>query len=276
MPAMQAAVAGLAVAGNHSRGGIINVRASPCLPSKLNPRVEVPPLRPCFGANTLQRLCEGRHEGSRSGIQQPAPVLRPYAGRKAAKVAKTKNREDAKRSKLYGKFGKLIINAVRKGGADPTTNALLDKLLKDAKASNVPRDLIERNLKRGSDKNQADFQELTYEAYGFGGAGIIIETNTDNPNRTNSDVRDIVRKAGGKMADQGSVAFNFARKGVFRVPASGVASEDELMEAAIMAGADDVKGPEPLGDGADDETEPAYIILTAAEGPSQDQTVCCW
>lgn len=106
-----------------------------------------------------------------------------------------------------------------------------------AKINSVPRDLIERNLKKASEKDQADFKEMTYEAYGLGGVGVVIDILTDNVNRSSASVRSAVNKAGGKMADPGSVLFNFKRCG-FVVLSGG--SEEEVFSAATDAGAEDI------------------------------------
>jgi len=110
-------------------------------------------------------------------------------------------------------------------------------VLQQAKLNSVPRDLIERNIKKASDKSQADFQELTYEAYGLGGVGLVIDILTDNVNRSSASVRSTVTKAGGKMADPGSVVFNFQRRG-FILLSGG--EEEAVFAAATDAGAEDV------------------------------------
>eukprot|EP00898_Chlorokybus_atmophyticus_P003943 jgi/Chlat1/454/Chrsp103S08595 len=192
-------------------------------------------------------------------------------GRRAAKIATRKNAADAKRAKLYGKICKQIISVVKAGGSDPKSNAALDNLLKVAREAAVPKDLIERNIKNALDKNQDDFIECTYEArafitlsalallmkiaYGAGGVGIIIEVLTDNVNRSASLVKEAVRKSGGKMAEPGSVQFNFERKGVIRVP--GNVDEDTLLMAATDAGAEDVQPDEDA-----DEDKPRFKVLT--------------
>ena len=176
------------------------------------------------------------------------------------------NSQDARKAKLYGKIGKLIVQAVKAGGTDMVGNARLKDVLKQAQQASVPKDIIERNIKRASDKSQADFQEVsmlttcltafstgnhitvctvtamftvrqhpqdggnllqvTYEAYGAGGTGFVMECLTDNLNRSASEIRAAVMKAGGKMADPGSVMFNFQRQG--QVFVSCEASEDQV------------------------------------------------
>ena len=124
-------------------------------------------------------------------------------GRKAAKVAAKKQKGEAIRTKLYGKYGKLIVTAVKEGGgADPVANTQLAKVLADAARLSVPRDLVERNIKRATDTSQADFMELTYEAYGAGGVGIVIEVLSDNVNRAAADTKAAINK-NGKVAEPG-------------------------------------------------------------------------
>jgi len=142
---------------------------------------------------------------------------------------------DAKRGAAFTKIGNQIAIAAR-SGADPETNAGLAMILEKARAANMPKANIERALMRATDKNAADLLEETYEAYGPGGVGIIIEVATDNKNRTMPEVRHTLEKNGGRMADPGSVMFQFARKGVIFVPARG----DEVVLAALEAGAEDV------------------------------------
>eukprot|EP00899_Mesostigma_viride_P008120 jgi/Mesvir1/17309/Mv07706-RA.1 len=158
----------------------------------------------------------------------------PLAARCFARV---QNAADAKRAKVLGRFGKLIIAAVKRGG--PSGNPELDQLLRQAKLAAVPKDLIERNIKKAADKSQADFVDVTYEAYGLGGVGIVCEVLTDNINRSATEVRTIITKAGAKMADPGSVMFNFERRGLVVVPAARV-DEDQLLEVAMEAGAIDI------------------------------------
>eukprot|EP00793_Prasinoderma_coloniale_P000468 PRCOL_00005453-RA len=179
-------------------------------------------------------------------------------GRKAAKVAKTKGREDAKRSKLYGKYGKLLVNAVKKGGgSDPVANAMLRDVIKQAQAASVPRDLIERNLKKAESKDQADFVDVTYEAYGAGGCGMVISASTDNTNRANEQVQTAVKKAGGKMAESGSVLFNFKRAGVLVLADEGAdAEDDDLVMTVLEAGGEDVLPGAPADDDGEGGSAP--------------------
>ena len=181
-------------------------------------------------------------------------------GRRSAKIATRKGKADAQKAKLYGKIGKLIAQAVRSGGADPMANARLREYLQQAKVAQVPVDIIDRNLKKAADKNAADYSEMTYEAYGVGGSGFIIEALTDNVNRTAAEVRNAVAKSGGKMADVGSVMFNFSRQGVIMVDSTE--NEDAVFEAAMDAGASDLQ---PVYNDSDSGILEGYKILTSLE-----------
>jgi len=170
---------------------------------------------------------------------------------------------EAIRTKLYGKYGKLIVTAVKEGGgADPVANTQLARVLADASRLSVPRDLIERNIKRATDTSQADYMELTYEAYGAGGVGIVIEVLSDNVNRAAADTKAAINKSGGKVAEPGSVLFNFERKGFISLNCAND-KEDEVFETAADNGGDDVK---PREDGAD-----GFVVLTEVAGFMQCQ-----
>ncbi|DBB18032.1 TPA: hypothetical protein ACH3X3_003023 [Trebouxia sp. C0006] len=193
---------------------------------------------------------------ARSAQARHLKVVPPVCmGRRSSKIATRKTSQDACKAKLYGKIGKLIVQAVKAGGTDVVGNPRLKEVLKQAQQASIPKDIIERNITRASDKSQADFQEVTYEAYGAGGTGFILECLTDNLNRSASEVRAAVMKAGGKMADPGSVMFNFQRQG--QVFVSSEASEDQVFEVATDAGADDIV---PAND-EDDHLE-GYKVLT--------------
>ncbi len=149
-------------------------------------------------------------------------------------IKRQKGANDAKRGALFTKLGNQIAIAAR-GGADPDMNPSLAVAIEKAKSANMPNANIQRAIDRVSDKSAAAIEEITYEGYGPGGVGIIIETATDNRNRTYPEVRTTLTKNGGTIADVGSVMFQFERKGVIRVEASG---EDALL-AVLDAGADD-------------------------------------
>lgn len=141
---------------------------------------------------------------------------------------------DAKRGAIFTKIGNQIAIAAR-GGTDPATNSALALAIEKAKAANMPNANIQRAIDRVNDKNAAALEEVMYEAYGPGGAGIIVEAATDNKNRTYPEIRTALTKNGGTMADAGSVMFQFTRKGVIRVAATG---EDALLQI-LDAGAED-------------------------------------
>lgn len=149
-------------------------------------------------------------------------------------IKREKGAKDAKRGAVFTKIGNQIAIAAR-GGIDPTMNSSLALAIEKAKAANMPAANIQRAIDRVADKNAAVLEEVTYEGYGPGGIGIIIETATDNKNRTFPEVRTVLTKNGGRIADAGSVMFQFSRKGVIRVAATG---EDALLEI-LEAGAED-------------------------------------
>lgn len=153
---------------------------------------------------------------------------------KWSKIKRDKGANDAKRGAIFTKIGNQIAIAAR-GGIDPTMNSSLAMAIEKAKAANMPVANIQRAIDRVADKSAAALEEATYEAYGPGGIGIVVEAATDNKNRTYPEVRNAITKNGGTMADAGSVLFQFARKGVIRVAASG---EDALL-AVLDAGAED-------------------------------------
>lgn len=162
---------------------------------------------------------------------------------KWANIKHRKGRADAAKGKVFSRITKEIISAVKQGGPDPKANSKLRLVLQKAKAANLPNDNIERNIKKAVSSDQADFSELTYELYGHGGVGIILDIMTDNKNRTSSDIRIATNKRGGNVATPGSVAFNFDRKGVIQILKEGV-NEDDLFMLASDAGADDFETAE--------------------------------
>jgi len=149
-------------------------------------------------------------------------------------IKREKGAKDAKRGAVFTKIGNQIAIAAR-GGTDPTMNSALALAIEKAKQANMPNNNIQRAIDRVNDKNAAVLEEATYEGYGPGGVGIIVETATDNKNRTYPEVRTAFTKNGGNIAEPGSVAFQFTRKGVIQVAASG---EDVLL-TILDAGAED-------------------------------------
>jgi YebC/PmpR family DNA-binding regulatory protein len=151
---------------------------------------------------------------------------------------------DAKRGKLFTKFIKEITVAARYGGGDPNGNARLRKAISDAKAGNMPNDTIDRAIRRGTGEEEGvNYEEITYEGYGPGGVALLIESVTDNRNRTVAEIRHIFSKNGGNLAAAGSVNWIFDKKGYIVVDKAAKA-EDELFDVAIEAGADDLRDDE--------------------------------
>jgi YebC/PmpR family DNA-binding regulatory protein len=160
---------------------------------------------------------------------------------KWAKVKHFKGAIDAKRGKIFSKLSKEISIAAKLAGGDPGMNPRLRMVLLKCRAANMPNDNIERAIKKGTGGGEtANFEDLTYEIYGPNGVAVLVEISTDNRNRTASEIRSIVTKNGGSIATQGSVSRLFQRKGQIIVPRDG-ATEDQLMELALEAGAEDFK-----------------------------------
>lgn len=157
---------------------------------------------------------------------------------KWANIKHRKGRADAKKGKIFSRCAKEIISAVKLGGPDQKNNPRLRLALQKARESNVPNEIIERNIKKASSTDQADYTEISYELYGYGGVGIIVDIMTDNKNRVSSEMRIATNKRGGTIASPGAVAFNFDRKGIIQVEKQNV-KEDELFLAATDAGAED-------------------------------------
>lgn len=169
---------------------------------------------------------------------------------KWANIKHKKDRADKKKGKVFSRCAKEIISAVREGGPDPKANTRLRLAIQKAKAANVPNDVVDRNVKKATSADQADFHEMTYELYGHGGVGIIADVMTDNKNRIASDMRIATNKKGGTVAQPGAVSFNFDRKGVITISKKN-AIEDELFLAVSEAGAEDL-----------DSDEESFIVLT--------------
>ena len=155
---------------------------------------------------------------------------------KWSKIKRGKAVEDAKRGAVFTKIGNQIAIAAR-AGTDPSTNSALAMAIEKAKAANMPGSNIDKAIARVADKSAAQLQEVLYEGYGPGGTAILLECATDNTNRTYPEVRNAFNKHGGSIADKGSVAFQFTRKGVIIAKANG----DEFMLMALDADAEDVQ-----------------------------------
>jgi YebC/PmpR family DNA-binding regulatory protein len=175
---------------------------------------------------------------------------------KWAKVKHFKGAIDAKRGKIFAKLAKEISIAAKLGGGDPDMNPRLRMVLLKCRNANMPNDNIERAIKKGTGGGETgNFEDLTYEVYGPHGVAMLVELSTDNRNRTAAEIRSVLTKNGGAIATAGSVSRLFQRKGQMIVPREG-ANEDQVMEVALEAGAEDFKA-EP--EGYEILTDPAHF-----------------
>ena len=183
---------------------------------------------------------------------------------KWATIKHKKGATDKARGKLFAKIARQLEVAAREGGGDINSNASLRTIVAKAKAAQMTNDAIDRAVKRGSGEAQGDsYESITYEGYAPGGVAMMVDTLTDNRNRTGADIRNIFSKLGGAMAEPGAVGWQFSRRGVIFV--EGSVSEDDVMMAALEAGADDISR-----DGSSWKvlTEPSvvYDVKAALEG----------
>ncbi len=162
---------------------------------------------------------------------------------KWANIQHRKGRQDAARSKLFSKLAKEITVAAKMGDPDPDKNPRLRLAVKEAKTQSVPKDVIDRAIKKSQGGDSENYEEIRYEGYGPGGVAVIVEAMTDNRNRTASTVRSTFSKNGGNLGETGSVSFMFDRKGQIVYPPEA-GSYDDVMMAAIEAGAEDVESTE--------------------------------
>ncbi|OPJ56746.1 YebC/PmpR family DNA-binding transcriptional regulator [Alkalithermobacter paradoxus] len=155
-------------------------------------------------------------------------------------IENRKNKQDAKRAKIFTKYARLISVAARMGGADPEYNAALKNAIDKAKSMNMPNDNIDRAIKKGAGGQDGDnYETVVYEGYGPSGVAVIIETLTDNRNRTGGNMRYYLDKNGGNLGTSGCVGFMFDRKGQIIIKGSDDINEEELMEVALESGAED-------------------------------------
>jgi YebC/PmpR family DNA-binding regulatory protein len=183
---------------------------------------------------------------------------------KWATIKHKKGAADAKRGKLFAKLARQIEVAARGGGGDPDMNPTLRTAVQKAKGAQMTNDAIDRAIKRGTGEGGADnYEDITYEGYAPGGVALLINVLTDNRNRTSADVRNVLTKGGGSMAEPGAVGWQFSRRGIVLIDGAGV-DEDELMMAALEAGADDI---EAAGDAWQVTCDPsdAYDVRDALE-----------
>jgi YebC/PmpR family DNA-binding regulatory protein len=158
-----------------------------------------------------------------------------------------KGKADAQRGAVFTKIGREIAIAVREGGANPESNGKLRDVIAKAKANNMPNDNIQRSIKKASGElNNVVYEEITYEGYAPGGVAVIVDTISDNRNRTASDIRHCFAKYGGNLGTTGSVGFMFDTRGVLVVERTAGMDEDELMMMALDAGAEDVRPDEDV------------------------------
>lgn len=172
---------------------------------------------------------------------------------KWANIKHRKERSDKKKGKIFSRIVKEIISAVKQGGSDPKSNTKLKIAIQKAKDANVPNENVERNIKKAASSDTQDYTSMTYELYGYGGVGLIVDIMTDNKNRISSDIRIATNKCGGTVATPGAVAYNFDRKGVIRVAKAG-SNEDDLFLLVSEQGADDFR-----------TEDDAFIVTTPIE-----------
>ena len=164
---------------------------------------------------------------------------------KWSNIKHKKEKTDAQKAKVFTKIGKEITIAVKEGGGDPASNSKLRDLIQKAKANNVPNDNIDRTIKKALGSADVAYEEITYEGYGPSGVAVIVETTTDNRNRTAGNIRAYFSKYHGNLGQSGCVGFMFDEKGVIVITDEyGEIDEDKLMETALEAGATDFKSDE--------------------------------
>lgn len=213
----------------------VNARGPPALPRRTPPAYNRRPF-------PMPRAVEEARASSGAALFRE--IGHAMAGHSQFKnIMHRKGRVDAVRSKMFGKLAREITVAAKLGLPDPAMNARLRAAIIAARAENVPKDNIERAIKKASGADAESYDEIRYEGYGPGGAAIIVEAQTDNRNRTASDVRSAFTKSGGSLAETGAVSFMFDHVGVVEFEAK-VADADTMLEAAIEAGADDVRSSE--------------------------------
>ncbi len=185
---------------------------------------------------------------------------------KWANIKHKKEKTDAQRAKVFTKIGKEITIAVKAGGGDPASNSKLRDLIQKAKSNNVPNDNIERTIKKALGATGETYEEIVYEGYGPAGIAVIVETTTDNRNRTAGNVRSYFSKYHGNMGQTGCVSYLFEEKGMIVISnEDGDIEEDKLMETALEAGAEDFAAE---GEVFEIYTEPddLYAVVEALEG----------
>ena len=193
---------------------------------------------------------------------------------KIKNVQHRKGAQDKKRAKVFSRLSKEITIAAKMGMPDPDSNPRLRTAITAARAQNMPKDNIERAIKKSADAGGENYEEVRYEGFGPGGIGVIVETLTDNRNRTAGDVRTVFTKSGGNLGETGSVSFMFDRRGAVEYPGE-VADADAVFEAAIEAGAEDVESNEDAHEilCAMEELHNVAAALEGALGPPHSEQV---
>ncbi|MFO7883142.1 MAG: YebC/PmpR family DNA-binding transcriptional regulator [Kosmotogaceae bacterium] len=183
---------------------------------------------------------------------------------KWANIKHRKQSQDAKKSKIFTKIIRELMVAAREGGTDPETNNSLRVAMDKAKDANMPKDTMEKAIKKGAGELEGQsFVEVMYEAYAPGGVALLIRTLTDNKNRTAQEIRHLLSKHGGNLAESGSVAWMFERKGILTVPKKEISDTEEFELLAIDAGAEDIK----------DDTDPIEIITEPDQASDSKATL---
>lgn len=189
-------------------------------------------------------------------------------GRRSCKIAGRKEANNAKKMKLYSRIGKEVVSAVKKGGPNVTSNSALAAVLEKVKELDVPKDIVDRNIKKATEKGQEAYIEKIYEVYGYGGVSMVVEVSTDKITRSVAKIREVIKDYGGKMADSGSVLFKFRRARVVSIKVTN-ADKDHLLGIALDAGAEDVIDPPTYEDDTEeDRSERYYKIVGSSENYS--------
>jgi YebC/PmpR family DNA-binding regulatory protein len=179
----------------------------------------------------------------------------------SANIAVRKGKQDAARAKVFSKLSRYIIIAARNGGGDPDTNLRLRYAIDKARAVSMPRENIERAVKKGTGELEGEqLVEVSYEGYAPGGVAILVEGTTDNRNRTSGEVRSTIEKAGGSLGTPGCVSYLFDRKGLIVIDAKKYPDEDAVMTAALDAGADDFQKADDVYELTTDPTQFSAVL----------------
>ncbi|KAK8949232.1 putative transcriptional regulatory protein [Platanthera zijinensis] len=206
----------------------------------------------------------GRAQSPRR-IWTTTPVL---MGRRSCKIAGRKDAQNLKKMKRNSRIGKEIVSAIKKGGPNPSSNTVLAAVLEKARELEVPKEIVERNIKKASDKGQEAFIEKFYEVYGFGGVGMVVQVLTDKITRSVAAVRGVVKDSEAKLADPGSILFKFRRARVVNVKANSC-EKDQVLVIALDAGAEDIIEPNIDEDvDSEDQSESFYKIVISTENYS--------